>query len=500
MTDETRATATPSSPASVPERPAEASAESAKPAEPSASFRYTLTREPGSKASLRVEVDADRVRAATDRVFQRRVREAKIPGFRPGKAPRAMYERTYGTEHLWHEAAEDVIEETYREIVQREDVAPLDRPEVEIATLEEGRDLVYTASVPIRPDVGFGDYGAHGATVEPETVTDEDVERTIAGMREHHAELRPVDRPAATGDVVTVDIDATIEGKSLQLGRNAHLELGREYSVPGLAERLVGARAGEERTLELTFPADADEEVRGKTGSFAVKVSQVAEKILPALDDDFAKTVGVSDVPALRKAVRSELAHGAFHEARDAAAEKVMAHLLETSTLEIPEILIEDELAHLMLDLKERLREQGLTFEQFLLQARKTEAEIRADWRPAAERRAKSLLVLDALAKKEDVTVSGTELAQEVALTPLAQQDPNALRNPAVLASMARSMRNRKLVDKLIGLGDPNAEREAIKKAGGDVDEEPAAPEIVVPERSDATAEGREAIRSLLKK
>ncbi len=465
-----------------------------------ASFRYALTREPGSKASLRVEVDADRVRAATDRVFQRRVREAKIPGFRPGKAPRAMYERTYGTEHLWHEAAEDVIEETYREIVRREDLSPLDQPDVEIATLAEGQALVYTATVPVRPEVGFGDYAGHGATVEPPTVTDEDVERTIAGMREHHAELKPVERPAATGDVVTVDIDATIEGKKLELGRNAHLELGREYSVPGLAEGLVGASGGEQRTLELTFPADADQEVRGKTGAFTVTVSQVAEKILPALDDDFAKTVGVADLPALRKAVRSELAHGAFHEARDAAAEKLMAHLLETSTVEVPEILIQDELDHLMLDLKERLREQGLTFEQFLLQARKTEAEIRTDWRPAAERRAKSLLVLDALAKKEDVTVSGTELAQEVALTPLAQQDANALRNPAVLASMARSMRNRKLVDKLIGLGDPNAEREAIKKAGGNVEAEPEAPAIVVPEHSDATAEGREAIRSLLKR
>jgi len=499
MSEETPTTGTP---VIVPEGPPtlpEGSTGVPKAADVPASFRYTLTREPGSKVSLRVEVDADRVRAATDRVFQRRVREAKIPGFRPGKAPRAMYERTYGTEHLWHEAAEDVIEETYREVVQREDLAPLDQPDVEITQLVEGQDLVYTAAVPIRPEVGFGDYAAHGATVEPVTVTDEDVERTIAGMREHHAELKPVERPAAAGDVITVDIDAVIEGKPLVLGRNAHLELGREYSVPGLSEGLVGVTAGEQRTLELTFPEDADEEVRGKTGTFTVKVSQVAMKILPDLDDGFAKTVGVADLAALRKAVRSELAHGSFHEARDAAAEKLMAHLLETSTVELPELLVEDEIDHLMLDLKERLREQGLTFEQFLLQARKTEAEIRADWRPAAERRAKSLLVLDALSKKEDVTISGTELAQEVALTPLAQQDPNALRNPAVLASMARSMRNRKVVDKLIGLGDPGAEREAIKKAGGGEDEEPELPALVVPEHSDATAEGREAIRSLLK-
>lgn len=491
MTEETPTTGTP---VALPEGPA--------PAMAPASFRYELERQAGSTVTLSVEVDADRVRAATDRVFRRRVREAKIPGFRPGKAPRAIYERTYGTEHLWHEAAEDVIDETYREIAQRESISPLDQPEVEITKVAEGEPLAYTARVPVRPEVTLGDYAAHGATVEPQTITDEDVEKTIAGMREHHAELRSVDRPARDGDVLTVDVDAELDGRALPpMGRGAHLELGREYAIPGLAAGLVGATNGEDRTLELSFPDDGpDEDVRGKKGSFRVHVSQVAEKVLPPLDDDFAKTVGVADLPTLRKEVRSELAHGSFHEARDKAADAFMDHALATSTVEVPEILVRDELDHLVAELKVRVQEQGLTFEQFLLQARKTEDDIRQDWRPAAERRAKALLVLDAIAKRENVTVSGTELAQEVALTPLAQQDPRALRDPAVLATLARSMRNRKAVDKLIGLGEENAEREAIVKAGGVVED--AAPKIIVPERtaSDATAEGREAIRSLLKK
>jgi hypothetical protein len=154
------------------------------------------------------------------------------------------------------------------------------------------------------------------------------------------------------------------------------------------------------------------------------------------------------------------------------------------------------------------VKEQGLSWEQFLLQARKTEDEIRTDFRAAAERRAKSLLVLDVLAKKENVTISSTELAQEVALTPLAQQDPNALRNPAVLGALARSMRNRKLVDKLIGLDTPDAERTLIRAAGGPDDielphQEPASePAIIVPPPQAAvpekTLQGREAIRALL--
>lgn len=498
---------------------------------PARSFQYTLERKPGSIATLSVEVDAERLERASERAYRRHVGQARIPGFRPGKAPRAIYERTYGSSHLWEDAAGDIVDQTFKEIVDLEGLVALDRPDVEVSQLEPGKGLVYAATFPVKPEVSLGDYAAHGAAVTVEPLQEEEVEKTIAGMREHHAELRPVDRAATGTDVLTIDLDVVIDGRPLPpMGRNAHLELGREYPIPGLAEGLVGARAGETRTLDLTFPDDyPDEDLRGKQGSFSAKVTAVAEKLLPDLDDEFAKTVGVADLAALDRAVRGELAHAAFHEARDAAAEKLLAHLLASTTVEIPEILVADELEHLTADLKGRIAEQGIGWEQFLLQARKTEAEIRVDWREAAVRRAKSLLVLDALARQENVQISGAELAQEVALTPLAQQDPAALRDPAVLASLARSMRNRKLVDKLIGLEGPDAERELMKAAGAPADvadphgldpqsaEGPLLPSgagtapadsagsaaphgpLVVPEQTDATPAGRDAIRALLK-
>ena len=484
------------------------------------SFRYGVERLKGSLVKIDVEVDAARLRAAADRQFERHNQQAKIPGFRPGKAPRPIYERHYGTQHLWNDAAEDVIDETYREITQKERIEPLDHPQVEIRQLEEEKPLSYTATVAVRPEVALGDYSAHGAKVEPTAPTDEDVERVIAGMREHHAELRPVERAAQKDDVVTVDIDVDLDGRSLTLARNGHLELGREYAVPGLSEALLGITGGQTRELDLTFPEDADEDLRGKTGKFRVHASAVAEKVLPPLDDGFAKTVGVTDQEALRKAVRDELAHGAFHEARDTAADAAVKHAVDVSEVEVPEILVQDELDHMVSDLKARAAERGLAWERFLLQAKKTEAQLREEWRSAAERRAKSLLVLDAIAKKEGVTVSSTELAQEVALTPLAQQDAKALRDPAVLAALARSMRNRKTVDKLIGLDTPDAERELLRSLGTDLDPHAEAAEhaaaeseraadetvtttpsgIVLPDRSTGTAEGREAIRKLLEK
>ena len=168
---------------------------------------------------------------------------------------------------------------------------------------------------------------------------------------------------------------------------------------------------------------------------------------------------------------------------------------------------MQDELDHLVAELQARVKEQGLPWEQFLLQARKTEDEIRAEWRPAAERRAKSLLVLDDLAKREGITVSGEELAAEAATTPLGQQDARALRDPRVLAALARSLRNRKLVDKLLGLEGPASEREILKRAGApDVDlhrggepEAPAESALIVPAaaKPETSAEGREALRRM---
>ncbi len=499
-------------------------AEAERKASADGSFRYSLERRKGSLVTLEVSVDAARFTAAADRVFDRRNRQAQIPGFRPGKAPRAIYERHYGSQHLWSEAAEDVIDETYREIVQSERLDPLEHPRLEITTLEPGKDLAYAASVAVRPPVTLGDYRAHGATVRPVAPTDEDVERVVASMREQHAELRNVERPAQDNDVITVDIDVELKEsdgstRKLTMARNGHLELGRDYAVPGLTQGLLGASGGEARTLELTFPEDADEDLRGRSGTFSVRISAVAEKILPPLDEAFAKTVGVADLPALRKAVRDELAHGAFHEARDTAADTAVAHAVSTSEVEVPEVLIQDELDHMIADLKQRAAERGLPWERFLLQARKTEGEIREEWRSAAERRAKSLLMLDAIAEKEGVSVSSTELAQEVALMPLAQQDPQALRSPQVLAALARSMRNRKVVDRLIGLETPDAEREILRQLGAEIDPHAEAAErateeaqeasgqapesrsgIVVPRLSGATAEGREAIRALLEK
>src|SRR5436309_7358007 len=185
-------------------------------------FTHTLKRETGSRVVLEVEADADRLTRAADRAFERHNQKARISGFRPGKAPRAMYERQYGTEHLWADAAEDVIDETYREIVALEELSPIDNPSVEVSQLEAGKPLKYKATVVVKPDVDLGDYKAHGAAVEPKPPADDEITKTIDAMRDQHAQLRSVDRESKTGDIVMVDIDVNVDGLQLPpFARNA---------------------------------------------------------------------------------------------------------------------------------------------------------------------------------------------------------------------------------------------------------------------------------------
>src|SRR2546423_14937560 len=216
------------------------------------SVKHTVRREPGSKVTLDVEVAAERPRRAADAAFERHVLRANIRGFRPGKAPRGMYERAYGKEHLWEDAADDLMDQTYREIVEVEGIEPIDRPDAKLTQLKEGEPLRYTATVVVRPDVTLGDYLAHGVTVEAAPPTDEDVERTIASMRDTHAQLRPVDREARAGDILKVDNDVAVPGKTLPpFASNAPIEAGERSRHAGIGSARFSRNIWVAKTIKI---------------------------------------------------------------------------------------------------------------------------------------------------------------------------------------------------------------------------------------------------------
>ncbi len=201
------------------------------------SFRHTMRRDAGSKVSLEVEVDAERLARQADRVFERHNQKAKIPGFRPGKAPRAMYERSYGAEHLWAEAAEELVDQTYREIVEVEDLEPLDDPRVELTQLEPGKPVRWSATVTVRPEVTLGDYAAHGASIEPTPPSAEEIRRhgrrkaasAVRAQRARRGRSRDVDRRPGRG-VRRAEVGRQQDRRARVLGRHG---LGRAARQEG---------------------------------------------------------------------------------------------------------------------------------------------------------------------------------------------------------------------------------------------------------------------------
>lgn len=376
--------------------------------------KVTLERLPQSRVQLEIEVDPDRVERSLDEAYRRLVRRTKIPGFRPGKAPRAIVERLIGREGLLREALDDLVGDAFGEAVARENLEPIGRPQVEILELEPVR---FKAVVPVKPTVELGDYTALRLPFEPTPVTDEMVEEQLVALRRRRALYVPVERPIQWNDVVTADVKGTVEGETFidDEGAEFILREGQTLLVPGLAEEFLGLSKGDERDVELDIPEDFPiERFRGKRAHFTLTIREGKEEQLPELDDEFAQQVDAEEFPtleALRSRIRSEMEEAFRREAEEKLRLEALDKLVELSTLEYPELLIEHEIDHMVREMA------GNDRQAFLAELRRigrSEAEFRASLREAAARRVERALVFDAFAQREGIEVSEEEVSADV--------------------------------------------------------------------------------------
>ena len=244
---------------------------------------------------LEIEVDAETFDQGLQKSFVKNAKRFNIPGFRRGKAPRHLVERYYGEHVLYEDAINEVCPEAYEKAIEENDINPVDRPEIDIKQIGKGQPLIFTATVTVKPDVELGQY--KGVEVEKTTavVTDEDVEKEIERVRERNSRLITVeDRPAASGDTVTIDFEGFIDGVAFEGGKGTdyNLVLGSGTFIPGFEEQLTGASKGEEKEVNVTFPEDYhSKDLAGKDVVFRVTVKEIRVKELPELDDEFAKDV-----------------------------------------------------------------------------------------------------------------------------------------------------------------------------------------------------------------
>jgi trigger factor len=417
--------------------------------------------QPGSRVQLDIEVppaDVDRHFATA---YQHVAERTKVPGFRPGKAPRHVIDRFVGRGTVIAEAIDHLVSAAYDAALDQVAILPIDQPEVDIDPdgVAEGQTVHFTATVAVRPDVSLGAYTEYPFSLESPQVTDEQVDGVITELREQQATLRPVDgRAAQTGDVAAVKFAGTIDGEPFEGGSADRLPLviGEDRMIPGWEDQLVGMAIDDTKGFDITFPEDYRvEELRGKQAHFEVTLLDVRERLLPEVDDEFARSVGeVTGVDELRTEIRDALEKRAVDEARHAFADRIIDFAASNASVELPEVMVANEIEIMRDELGQRLASQRIGLDQYLALSKQTPEELATELREPASRRVKVLLVLSAIAEKEGIDASPEEVQAEIDQQ-LARYANEPKLSGYLTSRRGRSylrmtLRNRKLVDALI--------------------------------------------------
>jgi trigger factor len=406
----------------------------------------------GCKRRLAVEAPLDVVQKEWERAYGRVQKRAALPGFRKGHVPRSLV-KLHFADDVRREVAEHLIPDVYRQALTEARIDPVNEPDLQELTLEENAPLSFKAVVEVKPVIALGDY--RGMEVEHTTpsVTDADVADTLERMRDQHAEFRSIDRAAATGDLVVVDYTLAPDDHEPTTANGYHFVVGSGTVLPEIDAAAVGLKSGDERDVSLRFADDHRmESLRGKSGTAHLKVGEVKEKVLPALDDDFAKVLGAFEtLEAVRAELRTQLESARQAEGRRALEDKLVEALLTRHEFGVPDAMVMRQVAHQVEHTRDRLRRQGVDPDGIQWDYGKIVGELR----PSAEKGVRRALLLEAIADKEAIDASEADLEAEIEKFARASQRPA----PAVRRMMEKSgdldalrhgLRERKTLDLLI--------------------------------------------------
>ncbi len=398
----------------------------------------TDIREAGqSTILLEVQITDKELQGAINEGVRHLARRTRVPGFRPGKAPRKIVERALGVDRTDPDAPDPVYDEAREHLYQRtvitavtesgRDVLELPR-EPEWTQFEEGVGATYQVTLPVRPEVELGDYTDYPFEPEIEEVTEDQIDQVVEQLRDQQASLIPVeDRGAENDDYAVISFQGRRDGEPVEGAQSDRFPLivGKERMIPGFEANLLGMKEAEERTFSVTFPEDyAEESLQGAEVEFTATLLELRERKLPQADDDFAGMVGpYDDMAALRADLDERMRINALDRARHHFVDRIIEYANGNATVTLPEILVEREIGVMIDELKVRTAEQGIAYEDYLRVTEKDEAALREEYREGAEQRVKTLLVLGAIADKEEVTVADEDIQAEIDRVLV---DPNA--------------------------------------------------------------------------
>jgi trigger factor len=376
-----------------------------------------VERQPDSRVQLRVEAPSSELEGAITAAVRRLSGRVRLPGFRPGKAPAAMVERAVGWDAVRQEAVDALLPDLYARALDQAGVQPVDDPQLDLQPVERGRPFVFTATVTVRPAVDLREYRTLRVEVPATEVTDEQVEEMIEELRRRNSELRDVDRPAQSGDVLRCTLvmrrgDEVLSGEE---ENDRDLDIDRERLLPGLADALIGLDAGAQRSFQLTLPEDFNrEELRGATVDVNVTVSAVRERILPPLDDALAALdehgTTLEELRGYYRERLEEVTAERDHETLEASA---LEALRDHVGIELPDSMVEHEIDRQIADLDVRLQSMGMPLDRYLEYTGTTVEKLRGERREGAVQRLRLELALDAFAEAESIEVDEAAVVRE---------------------------------------------------------------------------------------
>ena len=371
-------------------------------------------------AKLTIEVSAEDLEKALESAYQKQKKQISVPGFRKGKVPRAMIEKMYGVDVFYEDAANALMQQNYAAAVDESGIDIVSRPTVDVVQIEKGKPFIFTAEVAVKPEVTLGKYMGVTVTKIDTSVSDEEVDEALEKERNNNARtINVTDRPVAQGDTAVIDFEGFVDGVAFEGGKgeNHSLEIGSHTFIDTFEDQLVGKNVGDEVDVNVTFPEQYQAaDLAGKPATFKVKINEIKAKELPELDDEFASEVSEFDtLDELKTDIKAKITEQKVNDGKRAQEDAAVDAIIESAKMDLPEAMVDTQARQMLDEFAQRMQQQGLTLDQYMQFTGMTADKMMDELRPQAEKRIKTRLVLEAIAKAENIEITDEKLDEEIA-------------------------------------------------------------------------------------
>ncbi len=368
---------------------------------------------------LTVEVSAEELEKALQEAYNKQKKDISIPGFRKGKVPRMMIEKMFGPDVFYEDAVNSLLPQAYSDAAKESGQDIVSRPVIDVVQIEKGKPFIFTAEVAIKPEVTLGKYMGVTVTKADTTVTDEEIDKAVDQERENNARIVAVEgRAIESGDTAVIDYEGFVDGVAFDGGKaeNHSLVIGSGSFIPGFEDQLIGKNAGEDVEINVTFPEEYhSEDLAGKDAVFKVKIHEIKTKEIPELDDEFAQDVSEFDTVAeYRDSVKKKLEERKEAEVKNAQQQEALDKIIEKSQMDIPAAMIDTQCENMINNFAQQMAQQGLSMDQYMQFSGTTMDQLKEQVRPEAEGRIKQELVLEAIAKAENIEITDEDVDAEI--------------------------------------------------------------------------------------